>query len=82
MVRLDEDSKKVLSQAAELRQISISDYVRTVTVAQARKEVMSAQSQTIALSPGEQLEFWNALQRPVRLTASQKKLGLLMRGRK
>ncbi len=81
MVRLDEDSKKVLAQAAELRQLSVSDYVRTVTVAQARKKVMSAQSQTIALSSEEQLAFWNALQEPVRLTAAQKKLGSMMRGK-
>jgi uncharacterized protein (DUF1778 family) len=82
MVRLDEDSKKALSQAAELRQISVSDYVRTVTVAQAKREVLSAQSQSIALSPDEQLAFWQALQEPVRLTASQRRLGALMRGRK
>ncbi len=34
MVRLDEDSKACLVQAAELRRVSLSDYVRTVTVAQ------------------------------------------------
>ena len=82
MVRLDDDSKRALSQAAELRQISVSDYVRTVTVAQAKREVLSAQSQSIALSPDEQLAFWQALQEPVRLTASQKRLGALMRGQK
>lgn len=82
MVRLDDDSKRALSQAAELRQISVSDYVRTVTVAQAKREVLAAQSQSIALSPDEQLAFWQALQEPVRLTASQKRLGALMRGRK
>lgn len=71
MVRLDEDSKKAISQAAELRQISVSDYVRTVTVAQAKREVLSAQSQSIGLCPDEQLAFWQALQEPVRLTASQ-----------
>lgn len=82
MVRLDADSKKILAQAAELRQISVSDYVRTVTVAQARREVTSAQSQTIAMTAEEQLAFWQALQEPVRLTMAQKRLGLLMRGRK
>ena len=39
MVRLDEAGKSALSRAAELRGISVSDYVRTVTVPQARKEV-------------------------------------------
>ncbi|HEX5446868.1 MAG TPA: DUF1778 domain-containing protein [Pirellulales bacterium] len=81
MVRLDEESKRALSQAAKLRQISVSDYVRTVTVAQARREVASARDQTIALSPEEQLAFWQALQAPVKLTPAQRRLGRLMRGK-
>lgn len=80
MVRLDDASKTVLAQAAALRQISVSDYVRSVTVAQAQREVRAAQEQTIALSPGEQLAFWNALNEPPRLTRAQRKLGALMRG--
>lgn len=80
MVRMDNDSKRVLSEAAELRGISISDYVRTVTVAQARREVSSAQEQTILMTPAEQLAFWQALQAPVKLTAAQKRLGKLVRG--
>ncbi len=81
MVRLDTASKQALTAAAELRRISISDYVRTVTVAQARREVASAQDQTIQLSPDEQLAFWQALQTPAKLTAAQKRLGALMQGR-
>ncbi len=42
MVRLDADSKDAIARAAELRGISVSDYVRQVTVAQARKEVGAA----------------------------------------
>ncbi|QJW96634.1 type II toxin-antitoxin system TacA family antitoxin [Frigoriglobus tundricola] len=80
MVRLDAASKSVLARAAELRGISVSDYVRQVTVAQARKEVEAAGSQTIAMTPAEQLAFWAALNAPVKLTAAQKKLGKLMRG--
>ena len=34
MVRLDAESKACLTRAAELRRISVSDYVRTVTLAQ------------------------------------------------
>jgi uncharacterized protein (DUF1778 family) len=82
MVRLDEESKYVLARAAELRRISVSDYVRQVTVAQARKEVLAATGQTIALTPDEQLAFWNALSQPAKLTQAQKKLGKLMRGQK
>ena len=39
MVRLDEESKACLVQAAELRRVSLSDYVRMVTVAQAARGV-------------------------------------------
>jgi uncharacterized protein (DUF1778 family) len=80
MVRLDEESKAYLVLAAELRRISVSDYVREVTIAQARREVQSAREQTVALSPDEQLIFWNALSAPVRLTAAQRRLGSVMRG--
>lgn len=79
MVRLDEDSKSVLVRAAQLRRVSVSDYVRTVTVAQARKEVQAAGEQTLAMTPEEQLAFWTALDREAPLTEPQKKLGRLMR---
>jgi uncharacterized protein (DUF1778 family) len=80
MVRLDQASKDVLARAAELRRISVSDYVRQVTVSQARKEVGAATEQTISMTPDEQLAFWIALDRPSELTPSQKKLGKLVRG--
>jgi len=82
MVRLDAESKQALAAAAELRRISVSDYVRTVTVAQARREVASAHDQTILLSPEEQLAFWQALSAPRKLTPAQKRLGAIMRGTK
>lgn len=79
MVRMDEDSKSVVTQAAELRQVSVSDYVRTIIVPQAYREVASASEQTIALSPDEQLAFWRALQAPSKPTPAQKRLGALVR---
>lgn len=82
MVRLDAVSKQALADAAELRRISVSDYVRMVTVAQARREIASARDQTILLSPEEQFTFWQALQAPVKLTPAQKRLGALMRGKR
>jgi uncharacterized protein (DUF1778 family) len=80
VVRLDDESKTFLAQAADLRRISVSDYVRTVTVAQARREVLAARDQTISLTPEEQLAFWTALSECPQLTAAQRHLGLLMRG--
>ena len=82
VVRLDDASKSVLSEAAKLRRISISDYVRTITVAQASREVEAAGARTIALSANEQLAFWQALNEPTILTGAQRKLGDIMRGKK
>ncbi|HZT83226.1 MAG TPA: DUF1778 domain-containing protein [Gemmataceae bacterium] len=80
MVRLDDESKAYLTRAAELRHISVSDYVRTVTVGQARREVLAAREQTLALTPEEQLAFWSALNETPRLTEAQRRLGAVMRG--
>lgn len=80
MVRLDEESKRCLAEAAGLRQISISDYVRTVTVPQARREIRAARETVIALSPEEQLHFWAALNEAPELTEAQHRLGAVMRG--
>jgi uncharacterized protein (DUF1778 family) len=80
VVRLDEESKSILRRAAELRRISVSDYVREVTIKQARREVRDAEEHIITLSPEAQLAFWTALNEPVQLTEAQKQLGALMRG--
>jgi uncharacterized protein (DUF1778 family) len=80
MVRLDEESKRCLAAAAELRRISVSDYVRTVTVPQAQREIRAARENVVRLSPEEQLALWTALNEPPKLTAAQKKLGAIMRG--
>ncbi len=80
-VRLDGASKRVLKKAAELRGISVSDYVRTVIVAQARREVDSAREQVVSLTAEEQLTFWRALQEPRPLSRPQRQLRRIMRGR-
>ena len=80
MVRLDEESKAVLASAAELRKVSVSDYVRSIVVGQARRELAAAEAQMISLTPEEQLTFWEALSKPPKLTKAQKQLGRIMRG--
>lgn len=80
MVRLDEESKALLTSAAELRKVSVSDYVRSIVVGQARRELAAAEAKLISLTPEEQLEFWEALSRPPKLTKAQKQLGKMMRG--
>jgi len=49
-------------------------------VPQARREVESAGEYTIVLSPDEGLAFRKALNRPVKLTAAQRRLGKVIRG--
>lgn len=80
MVRLDERSKRSLEEAADLRHISVSDYVRAVTVPQAQREVRAARESVICLSPEEQLALWTALCEPPKLSAAQRRLGAMMRG--
>jgi uncharacterized protein (DUF1778 family) len=80
MVRLDDESKQSLAEAANLRHVSVSDYVRTVTVPQARREVRAAGERVIAMTPEEQLSFWNALNGTPKLTLAERRLGSIMRG--
>ncbi len=80
LVRRDEESKRCLAEAASLRGVSVSDYVRTVTVPQARREVRAAGAQVIALTPEEQMSFWKALHEMPKLTPAQRRLGAVMRG--
>jgi uncharacterized protein (DUF1778 family) len=80
-IRFDEESKDYLAKAAQLRRISMSDYVRTVSVAHAKEEVLAARQPTLALTADEQLAFWTALSEPARLTIALRRLGALMRGK-
>lgn len=80
MVRVDRSSKLVIARAARIRGVSASDYVRSVVVAQARREVDEARTRTIVLTPEEQLAFWQALEQPASLTPRQRELGRIMRG--
>jgi uncharacterized protein (DUF1778 family) len=77
---MDEESKTLLAAAAELRKVSVSDYVRLVMVQQASRELAAADAKTIAMTPEEQFQFWNALGRTPKLTKAQKELGAIMRG--
>lgn len=81
-VRLDDKSQAIVARAAELRRVSVSDYVGAIAVAHARQEVEASRRQVISLSPTEQLAFWNALNAPIRITPNQKRLAAVMRGEK
>ena len=81
MIRLDVKSKQILSKAAKMRGVSVSDFVREITVSQARRELEAAGENVLRLSPDEQLRFWNALHEPVALTANQRRLAKMMQGK-
>jgi uncharacterized protein (DUF1778 family) len=80
IVRMDKESKAFIVRAAQLQRISVSEYVRTITVSQARREVEAAKHQTIGLTSDEQSAFWRALQATPKLSRAQKRLGKVMRG--
>ena len=80
LVRLDRPSKKTIVEAAHLRGVSTSDYVRSVVAAQASRDLQEANTRTIVLSAEDQRAFWHALHEPVALTERQRDLGKIMRG--
>jgi uncharacterized protein (DUF1778 family) len=78
--RLSARNKRAIEQAAKLRNLSVSDYLRQVLVPMAEREVEGARHGVIEMTPDEQLAFWQALNEPASLTAAQKELARLMRG--
>jgi uncharacterized protein (DUF1778 family) len=82
MVRLDRTGKQLVQRVAELRGVSTSDYVRTVVLANARRDIMEAERNIVALSVDEQLAFWGALNQSVDLTRAQRRLAETIQGRR
>jgi uncharacterized protein (DUF1778 family) len=78
--RLDPKSKQTIAQAAELRHVGLSDYVRLVLVSTAKREVEQAKNQVLQMTADEQEQFWMALQAPAKLTNNQRKLAKIMQG--
>lgn len=78
--RLDPESKQTVVQAAKLRKVGLSDYIRLVLVPTAKREVEQAKNQVLQMTADEQERFWSALQAPAKPTKAQRKLGKIMRG--
>ena len=78
--RMKPENKNIIVKAAKLRDIPTSDYIRSVLLEHARKEVQSAENEVLQLTADEQLTFWSALDRATPLTTAQIDLGKLMRG--
>ncbi|MFZ5572158.1 MAG: DUF1778 domain-containing protein [Thermodesulfobacteriota bacterium] len=79
-VRLDSRSKHIVTQAAKLRHVGLSDYVRLVLVPTANREVEQAKNQVLQMTADEQERFWLALQATGKPTKAQQRLGEIMRG--
>jgi len=78
--RIQPENKEIIVKAAKLRDIPLSDYIRSVTLEQARKEVASQENLILQLTAEEQLNFWQAIDNEPVLTKKQKELGKLMKG--
>jgi uncharacterized protein (DUF1778 family) len=79
-IRLDPRHKRAIERAAKLRGLSASSYLRQVLVPIAEREVEGAARRVIEMAPHEQLELWQALAAPARLTPAQRKLARIIRG--
>lgn len=78
--RINPANKEIITQAAKLREIPVSDYIRTTVLEQAKKEVSSSKLNILQLTEAEQLSFWHVIDSEPKLSNSQKELGKLMRG--
>jgi len=72
--RLEPASKFIIKKAADLRGISQTDYLKAVLLPFAKREIAESGKGGLVLSENEQIEFWEALNQPVKLTESQKAL--------
>jgi uncharacterized protein (DUF1778 family) len=79
LVRFNRSAKSLVKQAADLRGLSISDYVRSRIVPLAKQDVDEAATGILRLPKEAQIAFWQALQHPPALTPAQRALGKLVR---
>lgn len=79
--RLDPQSKRAVEEAAKLRRVGLSDYIRLVLVPTAKREVAQAKQHVVQMTADEQERFWQALQAPAHPTLAQRELSDIMRGK-
>ena len=78
--RLDPQSKRAVEEAAKLRHVGLSDYIRLVLVPTAKREVAQAKNNVLQMTADEQERFWLALEAPAKPSEAQSELGKIMRG--
>jgi uncharacterized protein (DUF1778 family) len=79
LVRFDRVDKVLLQRAAQLRGLTLSDYVRSKILPLARQDIEEAGFGVLRLPKGDQIAFWRALQHPPAPSKAQKALGRLVR---
>lgn len=79
LIRFDAKRKAKIRRAAELRGLSLSDYVRTRIVSIAERDLEEAQTGVLRLAREDQVALWRALQNPPPPTRAQRALGRLIR---
>ncbi len=79
LIRFDAKRKARIRRAAELRGLSVSDYVRSRIVAIAERDIEEAQTWVLRLGREDQIVPWRALQKPRPPTKAQRALGKLIR---
>ncbi len=79
LVRVDRRSKALLRKAAEVRGLTVSDYVRSRIVPLARQDVLEADTGVLRLDRESQIALWRALQNPPAPTRAQRSLGKLIK---
>ena len=79
VVRADTVFKRLVHEAAQLRGLSDSDYVRSELAARARQQIEDARRNTLRLEPQDQVAFWKALNAPPKVTPTLRRLGANIR---
>ncbi len=79
LVRFDAKRKAKVRRAAELRGLSVSDYVRSRIVDIAERDLEEARTGVLRLRREDQVALWRALQNPPPPSRAQRALGALVR---
>lgn len=79
LIRFDAKRKARVRRAAELRGLTVSDYIRTRIDSIVDRDLEEAETGVLRLSREDQIALWRALQNPPPPTKQQRELGALIR---
>lgn len=78
--RVKPAAKDLVVKAAQKRDVAVSDYIRSVIVEQAEREVQGAEQDILLLTANEQRQLWEMLDVDCEINEGQVKLAKLMNG--